>query len=43
MDTTERSNRKSLVKRLLWFTALWLAGVATLGVIALLLKLLIGS
>ncbi len=42
MDTTERNKRKSLAKRLFWFGALWLAGVGTLGIIALLLRLVIG-
>ena len=31
--------RPSRVKRLLWFVALWLAGVATISVVGLVIKL----
>ncbi len=31
------------LRRLAWFAALWLAGVATLFVVAMLIRLVIGS
>lgn len=36
----ERKRRK-IVRRLLWFAGLWLAGVATVGAVAALLKLVL--
>jgi hypothetical protein len=38
MENTE----KGAVKRLLWFSGLWLAGVAAVGLVGLAVKLLLG-
>jgi hypothetical protein len=34
-----RPNQRSLVQRLLWFAALWLGGVGTVGIVAYGLRL----
>jgi len=38
MITTE----KGAIKRLLWFVGLWLAGVATVSMVGLVIKLFLG-
>jgi len=41
-DVAMQRRRNSGVSRLVWFAALWLASVATLAVVALVLRVLMG-
>lgn len=42
MQSPENSDGPGTTRRLLWFIALWCAGVATLGALAYILRLVIG-